>query len=193
MILRCFGCGKKLWLVTEGLPYCPRPAPSHLSSLRQAQRTRTGTLPLHLPAPCSPLSPPLWTPQSWQCFRKIRGGVGCVFFFRYFESLYFKNCWTYQNEHGSIRSSSAPFFIVLTASKRKRFYFHPFFIYSIYIPFLIRITAPLFSFFVKTAIMNEVQIPIKYVSFFNYPWIKRFACLFGTKWKLLKVPSLRQI
>jgi len=49
-----------------------------------------------------------WTAQSWQCFRKIRsGGV----FSRYFEPLYLKNCWTYQNEHGSIRSSWAPFFL----------------------------------------------------------------------------------
>jgi len=35
-------------------------------------------------------------------------GVGV--FSRCFEPLYLKNCWTYQNEHGSIRSSSAPFF-----------------------------------------------------------------------------------
>ena len=31
-------------------------------------------------------------------------------FSRYFEPLYLQNCWTYQNEHGSIRSSSAPLF-----------------------------------------------------------------------------------
>jgi len=31
-------------------------------------------------------------------------------FSRCFEPLYLKNCWTYQNEHGGIRSSSAPFF-----------------------------------------------------------------------------------
>jgi len=33
-------------------------------------------------------------------------------FSRCFEPLYLKNCWTYQNEHGSIRSSSAPFFFL---------------------------------------------------------------------------------
>jgi len=38
----------------------------------------------------------------------LGGGVGV--FSRFFEPLYLKNCWTYQNEHGSIRSSSAPFF-----------------------------------------------------------------------------------
>jgi len=48
-----------------------------------------------------------WTAQSWQCFRKIRGGG---VFSRYFEPLYLKNYWRYQNEHGSIRSSLAPFF-----------------------------------------------------------------------------------
>ena len=37
-------------------------------------------------------------------------GVGVGTFSRCFEPLYLKNCWTYQNEHGSIRSSSAPFF-----------------------------------------------------------------------------------
>ena len=37
-------------------------------------------------------------------------GVGVGLFSRSFEPLYLKNCWTYQNEHGSIRSSSAPFF-----------------------------------------------------------------------------------
>ena len=37
-------------------------------------------------------------------------GVGVGVFSRCFEPLYLKNCWTYQNEHVSIRSSSAPFF-----------------------------------------------------------------------------------
>jgi len=37
-------------------------------------------------------------------------GVGVGVFSRYVEPLYLKNCWTYQNEYGSIRSSSAPFF-----------------------------------------------------------------------------------
>jgi len=31
-------------------------------------------------------------------------------FSRYFEPLYLKHCWTYQNEHGIIKSSSSPFF-----------------------------------------------------------------------------------
>jgi len=39
-------------------------------------------------------------------------GVGVGTFSRCFEPLYLKNCWTYQNEHGSIRSSSAPFFLL---------------------------------------------------------------------------------
>jgi len=33
-------------------------------------------------------------------------------FSTYVEPLYLQNCWTYQNEHGSIRSSSAPFFFL---------------------------------------------------------------------------------
>jgi len=36
-------------------------------------------------------------------------GVGDVFL-RFFEPLYLKNWWRYQNEHGSISSSSAPFY-----------------------------------------------------------------------------------
>jgi len=56
----------------------------------------------------------LWTAQPSQCFRNIRGGVGV--FSRCFEPLYLKNCWTYQNEHGSIRSCSAPFFWIYLVS-----------------------------------------------------------------------------
>jgi len=40
-------------------------------------------------------------------------------FSRCFEPLYLKNCWTYQNEHGSIRSSSAPFFNMLIVLRAK--------------------------------------------------------------------------
>jgi len=48
-----------------------------------------------------------WTTQSWPCFRKIRGkGV----FSRYCDPLYLNYWWTYQNGHGTIRSSLAPFF-----------------------------------------------------------------------------------
>ena len=44
-----------------------------------------------------------WTAQSGQCCPKIRGGG------IFFEPLYLKNGWRYENGHGSIRSSSAPF------------------------------------------------------------------------------------
>jgi len=45
-------------------------------------------------------------------------------FSRCFEPLYLKNCWTYQNEHGSIRSSSAPFFCVSVHAKAAAFTIH---------------------------------------------------------------------
>ena len=46
-----------------------------------------------------------WTARSR--VRKISGGG---LFSRFFSPLFLKNCWTYQNEHGSIRLSLAPFF-----------------------------------------------------------------------------------
>jgi len=57
----------------------------------------------------------LWTAQ----FGNIAAKLGVGLFSRYFEPLHLKNCWTYQNEHGSIRSSSAPFLIFDVRTKKE--------------------------------------------------------------------------